>query len=171
MLTRNRLLSYLLFIAGVAVLTGTIMYSLHIRQSGNNSLENNVPQMIADLSLTRLIVGQEAIESIHQLHGKDFPLVDGAVAVYGNQNVILWVSDAGSVSAAADLTELMKIRIAEGRSPFEELGSFELDDFVIYELEGIGQTHYYWQSGRLVLWLAADGELAERALGEVVIFY
>ena len=63
------------------------------------------------------------------------------------------------------------LRIAEGRSPFEELGSFELDDFVIYELEGIGQTHYYWQSGRLVLWLAADGELAERALGEVVIFY
>jgi hypothetical protein len=168
---RNRLLSYLLIVAGVAVLTGTALYYLHIKQAEGNALENNLPQSVADLPLAQLIVGQEAIKSIHQLHGKDFPLVGGAVAVYGTQNVILWVSDAGSVSAAADLTELMKVRIGEGRSPFEELGSFDLGEFVIYELDGMGQTHFYWQSGRLVLWLAADGELAEEALHEVADFY
>ena len=169
--TRNRLLSYLLLVAGVAVLTGTVLYYLHIKQAENNALENSVPQEIAGLPLTQPIAGQEAIENIQQLHGKEFPLVDGSVAIYGDRSVILWVSDAGSISAAADLTELMRIRIAEGHSPFQELGNFELDDFVIYELEGMGQVHYYWQSENLVLWLAVDGILAEDALHEVAIFY
>ena len=165
------MLSYLLLVAGVAVLTGTVFYYLHIKQAKNNAFENSVPREIAGLPLTQLITGQDAIESIQQLHGKEFPLVDGAVAIYGDRSVILWVSDAGSISAAADLAELMKIRIAEGRSPFEELGSFGLDNFFIYELEGMGQAHYYWQSGNLVLWLAADGGLAENALKETAEYY
>ena len=168
---RNRLLSYLLFAAGVVILTGTVLYYLHINQAENNDLENNVPQAVAVLPLEKLIVGQEAIASIHQMHGRDFPLAGGTVAIYGNQNVILWVSDAGSVSGAADLTELMKVRIAEGRSPFEELGNFELGGLTIYALEGMGQAHYYWQSDRLVLWLAADADIAKQALQETMAIY
>ena len=169
--TRNRLLSYLLFAVGVAVLTVTVLYYLHINQAGSNDLEGNIPQDVADLPLTQLIAGQEAIESIQQLHGKEIQLVDGVVAIYGDQRVILWVSDAGSVSAAVELTELMEVRITEGRSPFEELGDFDLDGMTIYALKGMGQNHYYWQSGNLVLWLAVDGILAEDALHEVTIFY
>ena len=167
MLTRNRLLSYLLFAVGVAVLTGTVLYYLHISQTESSASEDNIPQVVADLPMEQLIVGQEAIKNIHQLHGKDFPLEAGAVAVYAEQNVILWVSDTGSISAAADLTELMKVRIAEGRSPFVALGDFELDGLTIYALDGLGQAHYYWQAGKLVLWLAADVEIAERAMSEV----
>jgi len=169
--TRNRLLSYPLFIIGVTLLTGVVLYYLHVRQAEDNALESSVPQEIADLPLVQLLVGQEAIKSIHQLHGKNFPLEAGAVAVYGNQNVLLWVSDAGSNSAAAYLTESMKVRIAEGRSPFVSLGDFELDGLTVYGLDGLGQAHYYWQSRHLVLWLSVDGELTEQALRESVAFY
>ena len=171
MSSKNRLISYILFVVGIAILVIVGMYALHINRPARQFLGSSTPQTIAGISLAQVITGQQAIDSIHQLHGKDFPLVDGAVAVYGEQNVILWVSDAGSQTAAADQTELMKVRIAEGRSPFVDQGTFEQNGFLIYALDGLGQAHYYWQSGSLVLWLAADYEIAPGALQETVRFY
>jgi len=171
MSSRNRLLSYFLFVIGVVILAGAVFYYLHVNQPEKGALASSVPQMIAGIPLSQVITGEEAIENIQQLHGKGIPLVEGAVAVYGNQNLILWVSDAGNRSGAEELIELMRIRINEGSSPFEERGDFKLEDLTIYALDGMGQNHYYWRSGQLVMWLAADRELAEEALQEVVAFY
>lgn len=171
MSSRNRLLSYFLFVIGVVILAGAVFYYLHVKRPENDALASSVPQMIAGIPLSQVVAGEEAIENIQQLHGKGILLVDGAVAVYGHQNLILWVSDAGNRSGGEELTELMRIRINEGRSPFEERGDFELDGLRIYALDGLGQKHYYWRSGQLVIWLAADRELAEEALQEVVAFY
>jgi len=171
MKSRTRLLSYLFFVAGIAVLTSAFLFYLHAQPRTNDNLVERVPQSIAGLQLSQVITGQEAIDSIHQLHGKDFPLSGGAVATYGTQNAILWISGTGGERDAADLTELMKTRIAEGRSPFIDQGSFKVDGTLIYALEGLGQVHYYWQSGSLVLWLAVDQELAISALQQIVEFY
>jgi hypothetical protein len=35
----------------------------------------------------------------------------------------------------------------------------------------MGQRHFYFQSGSLVVWLAADDTLAEPALEQVAAFY
>ena len=167
----RRLLSYILFAVGVVLLSGTVVYYLHTQQPVSENLAKNVPEIVADLPLVQFITGQEAVASIYQLHGKDFPLKSGAVAIYGNQNVTLWVSDAGSDSAATDLTELMNARIAEGNSPFTVLGNLELDGTTVYALDGMGQAHYYWQVGKLVFWLAADVPVAQQAIIECVKFY
>ena len=166
---RKRLISYVLFMLGVAILVGTVWFALHTGSS--RQVAPDVPQEVAEVEMTQFITGPEAIESIQQLHGVEILLAGGVVAAYGNQNIILWVSDAGEVATAADLTELMKVRIAEGRSPFVELGDFELEGKTIYALDGMGQAHYYWQSGELVIWLAADVDLAEGAIREVVAYY
>jgi hypothetical protein len=41
----------------------------------------------------------------------------------------------------------------------------------IYVLDGMGQRHFYYQSDRLVIWLAADPEMAEQALDQVLEVY
>ena len=166
---RRRLLSYVLFVLGVVILAGTVWLTVHTGRSGREIPD--VPQDIAGVARTQFITGKEAVESIQQLHGVEISLRGGVVVSYGNQNIILWVSDAGDVRAAADLTELMRVRIAEGRSPFNELGDFELEGKTIYALDGMGQAHYYWQVGNLVVWLAADVDLAESAIREVAAFY
>jgi hypothetical protein len=171
MTTKRKFLSYVLFVIGVVILTGTIVYYLHTRQPVSDNMAENVPEIVANHPLVQVVTGQEAIDRIHQLHGKDFPMDGGVVAVYGNQNAILWVSDAGSVPDAVDLTELMKDHIAAGNSPFIELGDFNLDGLNIYALDGMGQAHYYWQSGKLVLWLAADVSVAQQSIIECVDFY
>jgi len=169
--SRRRALSYFLFIVGIILLTGSVLYYFHTRQPSPDNLTGDVPEIVAGLPLVHVITGQEAIDSIHQLHGKEFPIESGAVAIYGNQNAVLWVSDAGSVSAAAGLIELMTGRIAEGNSPFAALGDLDFDGNTVYALDGMGQAHYYWQAGKLVLWLAADVSVAQLAITECVEFY
>ena len=171
MKSKTRILSYLFYVGGVVVLTGTVLFYLHTQPKSNENLVERVPQSIVGLKLSQVITGQEAIDSIHQLHGKEFPLSSGAVATYGTQNATLWVSGTEGEREVANLTELMKTRIAEGHSPFIDQGSFKVDGILVYALEGLGQVHYYWQSGGLVLWLAVDQELAISALQQTVEFY
>ena len=169
--SKRRLLSYVLFLVGIMLLTGSVLYYFHTQGPRSEISVGSVPEMLADLRLVQIITGREAIDSIHQLHGNEFPLDSGAVAVYGNQNVTLWVSDAGSVSSAMSLIGLMNDRIAEGNSPFIVLGDLDLGGYTVYALEGMGQAHYYWQAGQLVLWLVADISVAQQAILEGVEFY
>jgi hypothetical protein len=51
------------------------------------------------------------------------------------------------------------------------LGELKDGNRLIYELEGMGQRHYYFQSGKLLIWMAANPELAEQAITEILKFY
>jgi hypothetical protein len=153
------------------MLTGAALYYRHITLNDFPGSDDLVPRTISGLALTQFFSGQEAVDSIQQLHGQEFEIEDGAVAVYGNQNVILWVSDAGSLDVAGELTNQMKDRISEGRSPFTALGSFDVEGSEIFELEGMGQSHFYWQSGNQVIWLSTDEHLAGPALQESVEYF
>lgn len=166
---RKRLLSYIFFVLGIVIVAGALWYSLHIGRF--KKVVPDVPQEITGLAMTQFISGPEAVGNIQQLHGVEIPLAGGVVAANGNQNIILWVSDAGDVTTAMELTELMRDRIAEGGSPFVELGDFELEGKTIFALDGLGQVHYYWQAGNLVIWLAVDVDLAEHAMREMIVFY
>ena len=42
---------------------------------------------------------------------------------------------------------------------------------MIFELDGLGQRHYYFRSGLLVIWIAVNNDLAEDALSELLMFY
>ncbi len=65
----------------------------------------------------------------------------------------------------------MENKIAESSGPFEPLGKSNHDGHTVYELFGMGQRHFYYQSGSLVIWLAADPLLADQALEDMLEFY
>jgi len=130
---RNQFLFYVVFVLGAAI------YYRHTLQIVFQANKNSAPQTISAFPRTQFISGQKAIESIQQLHGKNFNIEDGAVAVYGNQNVILWVSDAGSDQTATNLTSQMETRIADGTSPVAPLGSFDLHGFCHLRIEWFGK--------------------------------
>jgi hypothetical protein len=93
------------------------------------------------------------------------------MGVYGGGAATLWVSGSPAAPMAAAMVRAMRDKIAEGRSPFTPLGTRSLSGSEIYELTGMGQSHFYFRTGALVVWLAADKALAESALQEAVTFY
>ena len=65
----------------------------------------------------------------------------------------------------------MEGSIAVAQSPFRALGKRELEGVTVYELQGLGQRHFYFQAGRLLIWLASDDDVADQALSETLAFY
>ena len=159
-------LGALLFLASV----GYWAYSAALANPGPVA----VPDSVAGMRLTQKTVGPEAVVEVTRLHGKAFPLISGAMATYGGEGAVtLWVSGAPASLIAGEMVRAMTEKIAEGRSPFTPTGTHDMDGRAVYELVGMGQRHFYFQAGRLVVWLAAPaGEaLAEKALGEMLQFY
>jgi hypothetical protein len=116
--------------------------------------------------------GEQAIEDVAQMHGKEFPVTYGAIAVYGNREITLWVSGAPSRDIALQMTNAMRRdKIAQGNSPFTPTKGLTDNDRTIYVLEGMGQTHYYFQSENRVIWLAVDPAFADKALQQILEVY
>ena len=131
-----------------------------------------LPGQIAGLSLGKHKTGREAVEEINRLHHKDFPLSSGAVGQYGaQQQVTLWVSGVPLRLMAAWVLKDMQEKIAEGNSPFTPRGEEYVRERTIYVLDGLGQRHFYFASNNLLIWLAADTELAEQALAQALEYY
>jgi hypothetical protein len=52
-----------------------------------------------------------------------------------------------------------------------QLNQAAVDQRMVYELDGMGQRHFYFRSDQLIIWLAVDVRLAEDALRQVLILY
>lgn len=162
--------SVALVIAGALLLLGSASYLLYARTLANPGAAA-VPDSIAGAPLSQKTVGLEAVAEVTRLHGKEFPLTSGAMAMYGEDAATLWVSGTAASPLAAEMVRAMTDKITQGRSPFTPTGTRRLNGRDVYELDGLGQRHFYFQSGNLVIWLTADDSIAEDALGEVAQFY
>lgn len=130
-----------------------------------------LPETIGGASLTRVASGAEALAEIDMLHGLAIDLLEGAVGVYGGGIATLWVSGAADVDEAVILMEAMTASIADGGNPFTGLGVGDFGGTPVYMLDGLGQKHFYFQTGSLIIWLAADTDLAAPALTTTLNFY
>lgn len=171
--SRRRLVPLLLIGLGLLALLGAIVtWRLGDRTSASPRAAD-LPDSVAGLRLSDMQVGTTAVENVTRLHGQSFPLESGAVGMYDGPDgaATVWVAGARSHTDAGQMVIAMRDRIAEGRSPFTPLVAQETASGTIYELEGMGQRHYYFQAGELVIWLGADHLLAEQALRDVLDFY
>ncbi len=65
----------------------------------------------------------------------------------------------------------MRVKIARGGTPFSSVQEWQDDQRTIYELQGLGQQHFYFRSNRLLVWLAVDEKDAGQAIREILTFY
>jgi hypothetical protein len=167
----KRTLALLLVLIGAVLLLIALGTGIFLKW-GQAPVPETLPDELAGRALTRRLDGQGALDEIANLHGQGFTLTSGSVGVFGDRDeVILWVAGTPSVSLAGRLVEDMETRIAEGKSPFSPIGVRQIGERPVYELTGMGQKHFYFQSGQRVVWLAVDHGLGEQALMEAMDFY
>jgi hypothetical protein len=135
-----------------------------------------VPSVLGGLPLTHALQGDDALSEVSRLHGKRVLARDGFVAHYERDGAVamLYVSRAHlGVLARWQLSRMVKgieqgQANAEGR--FFHLKSRERDGLMLYSVLGLGQIHYFYQSGATIVWLAADPPIAGAALAEAIRF-
>lgn len=144
------------------------MYQHRINQITSAAL----PDEVAGLTLRRSVFGQQALNELSWMHGQEFQLNQGAVGIYGSgDETTLYVAGTPIGFMAGRMITAMRDKIARGESPFTPLGEKNDGSRTVYKLEGIGQQHYYFRSGNLVIWVSVDNAQAEVVLGEVLDFY
>ena len=146
-------------------------FSLLLKSSTRSSAPVDLPTQLAGFNITESQQGMDAIAVITDLHGQEFPVDFGAVGIYGDRDVIVWVAGAASESIAVEMTNAMQQKIAEGNSPFTPIDEIDSRNRKIYALKGMGQRHYYFQSQNLVIWLAAHPAFADKALQQILEVY
>ena len=130
-----------------------------------------LPDQLGDLPRTDYRTGAQAIAEFEELHGKQFPLTAGAIGIYGNQEITVWVAGTPSDSIAAQMIDAMQAKIAKGNSPFTPLSQANEKNRSINFLEGMGQKHFYFQSKNLVIWVAVEPALAEAVIQQILEAY
>lgn len=162
----------LLVIAGVLLMAGGAGYWWFERQIAVPEAAI-LPPDLAGLPLVEASYGPEAVANVTRLHDQSFPLTSGAHGRYGRSGdkAMLWVTGTPARLVATRMVGEMEAAIAEGSSPFQPVGTRQVNGHTIYELIGMGQRHYYFRSGTAVVWLAADDALADAALVETLTFY
>lgn len=118
-----------------------------------------VPKELGGLKLAGQLMGQDAIASISELHGKDVGVIDGYMARYrgGGADVMLWMGQAKSPADAADLLTGMTGGIARGNPNFSNLEKLNVDGVTVYTVTGGGERHFYYSREDKVIWLAVSG--------------
>lgn len=173
MVEMKRLFPLALMGLGLLIIFGVVgLWSFN--QKAQRPVAAPLPEQIAGFTLTQSLVAEEAIDEFARLHGSDFPLVSGAKGIYGSSHAIsLWVAGAATRSNAGEMVASMRDKIvgSPGRSPFVPVGERPDGSRTIYELDGMGQKHFYFQSGKLIVWLAANPESANETLNQVLNFY
>ncbi len=167
----KRTTPFLIVTAGVLVILSGVVanrYNRLLESPGDAPL----PASIAGLQLSDFSLGKEAVGEIAKLHRETFPLTSGATGAFGNKREILvWSSGTANRLRAAKMVSAMRNAIKTGASPFTPVGEVTSEGRTIYQLVGLGQQHYYFQSDAYVIWMAADSSYAEQALDEVLEFY
>src|SRR3970040_2368769 len=151
----------------IAVPTGWLYFSSLV----NHPAAVHFPDQIAGLQMTDYTTGAQAATQFEDLHNKQFPLTSGAIGIYGDHEITLWESGAPLNIMATRMADAMQEKIANGNSPFTPLEQFTQGSRTIYDLEGMGQIHYYFQSKNLIIWLAAEPSTAEEALEQILEAY
>jgi hypothetical protein len=159
-----------MILIGVLLIIGTLGWVTY-EKSINSPATLVLPQQLAGLPLSSKMDGPQAVADFSNLHGKQFPLVSGAVGIYGNQQATIWVAGAIIDLMAARMVADMHDKIAAGNSPFTPVGEYKDNKRTIYMLEGMGQNHFYFQSKNLVIWLAANADIADDTLQQLKEFY
>ena len=167
----NNRFPILMIAAGMLLLFGTLG-SMYFTRQIENPESVPLPPHLGNVAIITKSDGWQARLDFQALHQKDFPLTSGSVGHYGmEREATLWVAGAPFKWLAGKLVNDMRQRIAEGNSPFSPTGSRRHLDHTVYELEGMGQKHVYYQSDHYIIWLAADADLAEEALSQTMAFY
>jgi hypothetical protein len=133
-----------------------------------------VPPSLAGLPLTHAVQGAEALAEIKRLHGKSILLRDAWVAHYQRDGAVavLYVSRSHLGPVARWQFSRMVDGIGRGAANvegrFTHLRARDAAGLAYYSALGLGQVHYFYRSGPAIVWLAADAEVARRALEDTL---
>jgi len=160
---------FVLIALGLLILVGTLLWA-GLDNLSRDPASLAIPTRVGGLPLQVHLSGSEAADQIRQLHRSRFPMTGAAVAMYGNRSAMLWVARTWGSWGARLMRFWMTQAIARSDTPFTPVGQRRLYGVTVYELTGMGKSHFYFQVDDRLYWLAVAPDHAEQGLEELLDF-
>ncbi len=128
-----------------------------------DNTNNDLPQKLGDLTLSKVHQGSQAAAVIHKMHGKKLGTSRNFIGYYGNEDAgnILYLSIyENDETAKAELMK-MAMKMAGGTRVFAPLTFGEMGDNVRFRTEGMGFAHYFYRVDNILIWWQVVPEKAE----------
>jgi hypothetical protein len=164
---------FLVIVVATAVILAWSLSLLAVAAPPDGRSIRLLPASVGDLALAVESSGAQARVQVEQLHGKVLGagLDQAWVGEYGDPpRATVWVTRSVRREDAEALLARMATRLGDGDSPFQLIGPVAVGGAHGYELEGMGQKHYYFLIGSDLYWLAIDPSLAVVGFGDLVRF-
>ena len=156
---------------GIVFILLALGYALY-QQRINQVNPAPLPEELAGLPLRDKFLGSPALTELSWMHEQEFQLNQAAVGGYGlSREITLYVAGTPLSFMAGRMISDMRDKIARADTPFTPLAERDYGGRTVHELVGMGQQHYYFRSGKLVIWLAVDEQDAELAFQQALEFY
>lgn len=142
--------------------TGLVLFAILIGTMLKiSSVETTIfPQTLGDMDIKMYINGEEARQSVAQLHsfGERVNPGEAYIARYRNYDTDpanmadVWLLISDSDSSATSLVEIMTARMSKGMM-FTRPQVRNIGGQTIYSTEGTGQFHHYYAKDNKVVWI------------------
>lgn len=123
-----------------------------------------IPNQIGSYSLTTKMEGDEAIQHISQLHGKDIQIKNGYILEYQNDNQefsVVWISESTSENEAKKLFNKMN-KLMDQSKMYSDHQIIEVDGSTIQYVFGMDMDNYYYQKGSQVIWISVPMDVNQK---------
>ncbi len=129
-----------------------------------------LPDKVSGFSLNKKLTGSEAEDFVNRLHYGTVAADENEIGFYSSEkgSAVIYISYYNSDDEADQILLQMVEKIENVPSPFEGGDSFELSDHIIYRYSGLGQSHFVFSSGNVLLWISADVMWAELFLNDYI---
>ena len=129
-----------------------------------------LPTNLKGLRLQSTVRGQAAEAMINRLHNKEVTSKDNYIGHYQGQGAkaVLYVSEFQSQQEAEALLVSMRDRIKTTAKVFGHFRRMSARGLTVYSVLGLGQVHYFYRQGHVLIWLAVDPAVAREAFEAVL---
>ena len=123
-----------------------------------NPSRGSAPEAIGAYQLSQIVTGPAAVTQMARLHGKGIGVVDGYVGHYEGPSggIVAYVGEAASDSDAAALLKQMEQSIGTSNQYFTNLKTVTVNGVKLFSVRSGPENHYFWATGKKVIWLAFD---------------
>jgi hypothetical protein len=125
------------------------------------------------LSIAETLTGDRARSMVDQMHGKGVTPAESMVARYegkDGETATVYCSRYASTRDAAEAEGRMRELIGRGNAVFTGYGEYVVGGKRVSMCRGLGQTHYFFTSGRRLTWLAGEEENALQMLQDLLSY-
>jgi hypothetical protein len=153
---------FIIGIVGILILMAVLLsvsFSPGTNKASSVSAEKdavNIPNQIGSYILVSKMEGDQAIQQISHLHGKDIKIQNGYILEYQNidqKSAIVWISESPSIHEAGKLFKRMN-KLMDKSKMYSNHRTVEIDGSSVEYVYGMDMDNYYYQKGQQVIWMA-----------------